>query len=288
MGLGQALGDGGLAGLAGSVVFVLILLPTVVAALQPLGLDAVTQPLSKLLETVTGLIPRLISAAIVVGVAVLIGRALANLVSALLAGVGLNSLPEKLGAAPLQLAGRSLSELAGTAVMVAVVTVAATQASEILGLPVLTGMVAALGATMAQLAVAAVLLVAGLFLASAAARALQASHLRNGMLLAQGARVLILFFTGALALHQAGLPGEIITIAFSAVFGALAIGAGVALGVGGRHAAGRVVDRVLASFDVPMAAPLPAPVTHPPRAPGTPDAPNAPISPDAPMAPPAA
>ena len=203
LGLGQALGEGGLAGMAGTVVYVLILLPTLVAALQPLGLDALTQPLSKLLETVTALIPRLISAAIVVGVAVLIGRALASLASAVLAGAGLDTLPEKLGAAPLRLAGRTLSELAGTAVMVAVVTVAITQASEILGLPVLTEMVATLGATMARLAVAGVLLVAGVFLASAAARSLLASGLRNARLLAGGARFAILFFTGALALRQA-------------------------------------------------------------------------------------
>lgn len=259
MGLAQALGDGGLAGLAGTVVYVLVLLPTLVAALQPLGLDALTQPLSKLLETVTSVIPRLVSAAILVGVAVLIGRALASLATAVLAGVGLDTLPEKLGAAPLRLAGRTLSELAGMAVMVAVVTVAITQASEILGLPVLTEMVATLGATTARLAVSLVLLVAGVFLASAAARALQASSLRNATLLAHGARVTILFFTGALALHQAGLPAEIVTIAFSAVFGALAIGVGVALGVGGRHAAGRVVDQLVASFEPPAPAPLSAP-----------------------------
>ncbi len=253
MGLAQALGEGGLAGLAGTVIYVLILLPTLVAALQPLGLDALTQPLSKLLETVTALIPRLISAAIVVGVAVLIGRALASLASAILSGLGLDTLPEKLGAAPLQLAGRSLSELAGTVVMVAVVTVAVTQASEILGLPILTEMVATLGATMARLAVALVLLVAGLFLASMAARSLLASGLRNARLLAGGARFAILFFASALALRQAGLPAEIVSIAFGAVVGALAIGVGVALGVGGRHAAARVVDSVVDSFELPAA-----------------------------------
>ncbi len=249
LGLAPALGEGGLAGIAGTVVYVLILLPTLVAALQPLGLDALTQPLSRLLETVTVLIPKLFSAAIVVGVAVLIGRALANLASALLAGLGLDTLPEKLGAAPLRIAGRPLSELAGTGVLVAVITVALTQASEILGLPILTEMVATLGAGAARVAVALVLLVAGVFLGSAAARALQASSLHNGRWLGHAARAAILFFAGALALRQAGLPAEIVSIAFGAVVGALAIGLGVALGVGGRHAAARVLDRVLASFD---------------------------------------
>ena len=45
-------------------------------------------------------------------------------------------------------------ELAGSAVMVAVVTVAITQASEILGLPILTQMLSSTGAAMVRLGVA--------------------------------------------------------------------------------------------------------------------------------------
>jgi len=261
LGLGTSLGADGLAGMAGNVVYVLILLPTLVAALQPLGLDALTNPLSRLLETITTLIPRLFSAAILVGVAVLIGRAVANLVSALLSGVGLDKLPEKVGAAPFQLGGRSLSELTGTLVMVGIVTVAAAQATEILGLPVLTEIVSIVGDAAARLVVALVLGLAGLMAASAAARTLQASGARNAGLLAHGARGAILFFTAALVLRQAGLPAEIVTIAFAAIVGALAVGVGVAIGVGGRHAAGRVVDGVVASFEAenPAAA---APATN--------------------------
>ena len=252
IGMSSALGPDGLAGIAGNVLYVLILLPTLVAALQPLGLDALTQPLSRLLETVTSTIPRLVSAGILVGVAVLIGRALATVASALLAGVGLDTLPERLGAAPLRLAGRTLSELAGSGVMVMVVTVALAQASDILGLPVLTQIVSTVGAAAGQVAVALVLLTAGIFLASVAARAIQASTLRNARLLAWMARGGILFFAAALALRQAGLPPEIVTLAFGGVVGALALGLGVAIGVGGRHAAGRVMDRFVASFDAPQ------------------------------------
>jgi Conserved TM helix len=209
----------------------------------------VTQPLSRLLETVISLIPKLLSAAILVGVAALIGRALATMVTALLAGTGLEKLPEKLGAAPLRVAGRSLSELAGTAVMVAVVTVAITQASEIIGLPVLTQMLASTGSAMVRLAVAGVIVVIALILASVAAQAIRARNTPNAAGLAVAARAAILFFAAALALHQAGLPAEIITIAFASVVGGVAIGLAVALGVGGRHVAARVLDRVAASFE---------------------------------------
>jgi hypothetical protein len=249
IGLASSLGKDGLAGVAGNVVFALLMLPTAVAALQPLGLDAVTQPLSKLLETVINLIPKLISAAVLVGLAALIGRALASLVSALLAGMGVNRLHEtlKLGA-PLRVAGRDPSELAGIAVLVACLMVAITQATEVLGLPVLTAMVASLGAALVRIGIGLVVFAVGAILATLAARAIEGSNTANAPLASLMARAAILFFAAALALHQAGLPPEIITIAFGAVVGGIAIGLAVAIGVGGRHVAGRVLERVEASF----------------------------------------
>jgi hypothetical protein len=254
LGLAASLGPEGLAGIAGQIVFVLLLLPTTLAALQPLGLDALTQPLSRLFDTLVNLVPKLLSATLVVGIAVLVGRALANLAAAALAAAGLDRLPERLGAAPLRLAGRSASELAGGAVMLAVVLVAVAQATEILGLPVLTEIVAVTGAALARLAVAAVVLFAGVLLASLAARALEAGTLPNARALAWAARAAILFFAGALALRQAGLPAEIVAIAFGAVVGAVAIAVAVAFGVGGREVAARVLDRVAASFEQRPAA----------------------------------
>jgi hypothetical protein len=268
MGLGTALGADGLAGMAGKVVFALLLLPTLVAALQPLGLDALTLPLSRMLEAVTGLIPKLISAAIIVGISVLIARTLASVVTATLTGMGLDKLPERMGSAPLEMGGRGLSDMAGTGVMLAVVMVAITQACEILGLPILTDMLGTLGATMTRLAVALVILGVGLLLASTAGRTLQASRLANAKGLAHAARAAILFFAAALALRQAGLPAEIVGIAFGAVVGGLAIGVAVALGLGGQHAAARVLERVASDFDsTPLAKPAAVPAS--PSAPAT-------------------
>lgn len=256
LGLAGSLGPEGLAGLAGRVVFALLLLPTLMAALQPLGMDALTQPLSRLFETLVNMVPKIISAALVVGIAVLIGRALANLAAAVLAGAGLDRLPSRMGMLPaegaspaVRFAGRLPSEWAGSAVMLALVVVAIAQATEILGLPVLTELVATAGAALARLAVAAVVLVAGLLLASLAARGIESGSLPNARAVAWAARGAILFFAGALALRQAGLPAEIVAIAFGAVVGAVAIAIAVAFGIGGREVAARAVERVAATFE---------------------------------------
>ena len=249
LGLASALGESGLAGLIGTIAFVLVLLPTVAAALQPLGLDSVTNPVSRMLDSVIGLIPKLASAAIIIVVAAVIGRSLADVTSALLAGIGLNDVPVRLGfKQELRVGGRRPSELAGVVVMVAVLLVAIGQACEVIGFAVLTQTVAVLGTVLAQLLVAALLFGAGWWLASLAARTIESSSVANAHVLAHVARGAILFFTAALAMRQAGLPAEIIAIAFGAAVGAIAVGVAVAFGVGGRHLAGRLLEDAAAAM----------------------------------------
>ncbi len=259
LGLGAALGERSLAGIAGTLLFALILLPTLVSVLQVLALDAVTRPVTHLLDSVVALIPKLLSAAITLALAALIGRALASAAAGLLAGLGLNRLPGKIGLpGDFAAGGREPAELAGTLVMAAVMLAALIQASEVLGFAALTAALAALGAALARLAAALVVLIVGLWLAHVAAQAVAADGAPRGRLLARGVRGVVLFFAGALALRQAGLPAEIVALAFGAVVGALALALAVALGVGGRHVAARWVERAAAAWDA--AAPA-APAT---------------------------
>jgi hypothetical protein len=242
IGLGHALGDSSLAGLGGSVVFALVLLPTVAAALQTLGLEVIARPVAHLLEQVIDLVPRLISAALIVAIGAVLGRLLAGLVTALLAGVGVNRLPAQLGMPPdVRVGGRDLAELAGGVVMVATLLLAVTQACEVLGFGVLTEAVASLGGVLARLLVALVVLGVGLWLGAVAARLVAASALSHAAALARAARAAILFFTAALALRQTGLPGDIISIAFGAVVCGAALAVALAAGLGGR----RVFERWL-------------------------------------------
>ncbi len=249
MGLATSLGEAGLAGMVGKVVFLLILLPTVIAALTPLGMETLTQPLARLLDSILNFVPRLISAAIVILIAVLVGRALASVVGAVSSASGLNEWPAKLGSKPVQIGGRSLSDLLGLGVMVGIVVIAVAQATELLGLPILTHLVSDAGAAMARLATAGLVFIGGLVLCALAGRAIRTSGLANANGVAFVARAAILAFAGALALRQAGLPAEIVAMAFGAAVGAIAIALAVAFGVGGRHVAARVAERWAASFD---------------------------------------
>ncbi|WP_338413035.1 mechanosensitive ion channel [uncultured Sphaerotilus sp.] len=246
MGLSTSLGEGGLAGLVGSLVFSLIMLPVLAAALEPLGLDAVTQPVSNLLDTVIALIPKIAASAVIVAVAALIGRAVAGITTGVLSGMGFNKLSQHLGLGEMGRAGaRTPSELAGSVVMFAIVSVAVMQACEVLGFAILTKLVVNLGAVLAGVAVAGVVMIGGLWLSNWVAGLIRAGSAVNAPALANLVRGAILFFTAALALRQAGLPGDIVGIAFGSVVGAIAVGAAVAVGVGGRHLAGRLLEEAV-------------------------------------------
>lgn len=250
LGLGQALGENSLAGIAGNAVFAFILLPTVSAALDALGLEVISKPVSHLLEQVIDLIPKLIAAALIVAIGALLGRLLASLVTALMAGAGVNELPARLGMpADVRLGGRDPSELAGGIAMAAVLLLAVTQACEVLGFAVLTNAVSALGGALTQLVVAIVVLIAGLWLGAAAARVVAASQAPRAALLGRLARAAILFFTVALALRQAGLPGDIVAIAFAVVVGSIGLAAAIALGTGGREVAARLLESAATSLE---------------------------------------
>jgi hypothetical protein len=67
------------------------------------------------------------------------------------------------------------------------------------------------------------------------------------------ARVAILFFVVPMALRQAGLPTEIVSLGFGSILGALTVAAAIAFGIGGRNAAGRILDNVTKSLTEPKA-----------------------------------
>lgn len=275
MGIATALGPAGLAGVASKVVFALILLPVVAAALQPLQLDSVTQPVSRLLETVMALIPRLIVAAVIVAIAALIGRALGDLVRGLLFGIGFDAAPRRLGLQRTARPGsRTASELAGQLVAFTVVYIAFMQACEVIGFGVLTESVSQLGAALVRMATGLALMVVGLWLAAVASGAILSSCGSNARVLAYAARGAVLFLAAALALRQMGLPSEIVAMAFGSVVFALAVAFALAVGFGGRGVAATLLEQAARPFVAPSARSFVAPTSEATPEPASADAPR--------------
>lgn len=268
VGLTSATNRFSLSGLAGTIVYVLILIPAAIAALNALDIDAISDPAISMLEQILNFIPLLLAAGIVLTVFYFIGRFVGELVTNLLSSAGFDSVLEVLGlpdisspepatptaypdpatgvvepgsttlqVPPTRSSGKSPSEVAGLVVLVAIVLFGAVTATEILQLDQLTLIVRAIMEIAGQVLVGVLIFGIGIYIANLSFRLIKSSSSSSSNTLAQAARVAILAFVGAMALGQMGVAPNIVNLAFGLLLGAVAIAIAIAFGLGGREVA---------------------------------------------------
>jgi len=243
VGLARVLGAQGISGVLGLVVYILILIPVLIASLNSLALEAVTQPASNMLNTLLAALPAIFAAVLVLVLAFVVGRVIAGLITNLLAGVGFNAVLSQLGLGSRPGAGgRTPSEIFGFLVLVTVMLFATIEAARQLGFVLLAELVADFTVFAGHVVLGLVIFGIGLYLADLASRTLRASGAVQAGLMAMTARLAIIVLSGAMALRQMGLANEIISLAFGLLLGAVVVALALALGLGGREIAARELN----------------------------------------------
>jgi hypothetical protein len=244
VGLSQVLGRQSLSGLVGLLAYIFILVPVLISALSALQIEAVTRPATNMLDTFLAAIPNIFAAAVVLAIAYIVGRLISSLVTNLLAGIGFDTVPARLGlTSGMPTVGRRTpSEIVGALVLVAVMLFATVEAFRLLNFTALADLLAELVQLGGQVVLGLIVLAIGAYLANLAAELIRSSGTSNAGLLALVARVAILVLAGAMALRQMGIANEIVNLAFGLLLGALAVAAALAFGLGGRKVAGRELD----------------------------------------------
>src|SRR3989344_5418589 len=97
VGLGQVLGSQTLSGMLGRIAYVLVLIPVLIASLHALGLEAITQPASNMLNTILAAVPSIFAAVLVMAFAYILGRIVGGLVTNLLVNIGFDKVLVMLG-----------------------------------------------------------------------------------------------------------------------------------------------------------------------------------------------
>jgi len=251
----------GLSDLLGMILYVIILLVTLVAALDELSITALSEPTTELLTSIISAIPNLIGAALIVIIAYAVARLLMTLVTDLLRGIGFDSLPERLG---LGWSGtRSPSQLLGYLLFIVVMIYAASAAVELLGSVFLVETLDTFTAFFWRVVLAVVIFAIGLYLARLAYNTIISTGTDYALFLARVARVAIIVFAAAFGLREIGVANDIINMAFGITLGALGIAVALALGLGfglgSKEIAGREVDKFLSSLRTEGAASNPNP-----------------------------
>jgi hypothetical protein len=83
--------------LGGTLAFILVIVPTLIAALDALRIEAISAPLTRMLDVMLQAVPNVLAAAAILLLAWFIGRFVAGLVARLLANLGFDRLPERVG-----------------------------------------------------------------------------------------------------------------------------------------------------------------------------------------------
>jgi hypothetical protein len=247
--LAPVLGKQKLSGVLGLIVYILVLIPILVAALQTLKLEAVTQPASRMLEMILAALPNIFAAALILVISYIIGRIVAGLVSNLLEGLGFNRILPRLGI------GKEISEgtwtpssVIGYLVLLGIMLFALIEAAERLEFGMVAGIFSQFAVLAGHIILGLIIFAIGLFLANVFYNAILATSASQSRFLAASARIAIIILAGAMALRQMGLANEIINLAFGLILGAIAIAVAVAFGMGGREIAGRELNEWINSM----------------------------------------
>ncbi len=229
-----------------NIVFIIIIIPFAIAALDALQIPSISQPATSMLNEFMGTIPNIIAASIILAVFFYGGRFVTTLLGDLLKSLGTDQMAENLGVNRLigieRSTSRTLSQLAFFFIMFFGVITAVNK----LGFMPLTEILETILGHVGSIFFGMIIFAAGSFLANIAYKTLQKEGESSFIpSLVKGA-VLALFF--AMGLRTMGFANEIVHLAFGLILGAIAVAFALSFGLGGQKAAGELMSDMLKKF----------------------------------------
>ncbi len=214
-----------------NVIYGVVILVVVTAALDGLGISAISEPADEIVATIFAEIPYILAAIVVIGVGVFIANLVANLLESLLKSVGADTLIEKVtGDATKNL---SLSKGISLVVKYVLVIIFVVEGIDILGLPVLSNVGAAIIGYMPEVLSVVIILAIAVFAASTAESAL-AKRCPTAKVAAVAVKAAIYVLAAFLCLSQLGVASAIVESTFILIVAAVAVAFALSFGIGGR------------------------------------------------------
>lgn len=230
--------------LVGTLIYTVIVLLTIVQALETLAIDTISRPATEMIELVFSSVPNVIGAGLLLAVSYIVARLVGDMVKNLLESAGFDNIPARLGLT-LEME-RSLSEWASWIIIVGTMLLAALPAAEMLGFTALTDIVAAFIAFGGQILVGIIVLTIGIFIANFARDVMLDAG--QSSFAATFVRAAVLVLVTGMALQAIGIGEDIVQLAFGIGLGAIGIAAALAFGLGGRETAGRELEQFVQSM----------------------------------------
>jgi len=236
-----------LSGMIGNIAFILILIPTIITALEKLDLKGISDPAISMLHHVLSLIPNIAVAVILILAGLWLGKWVEKMVSQMLWRLRFNNIFHHMGIGSLnpEQSKYNLSQIVGMIAKIVIVLLFTVEALQIVHLEFLVTLATGVIAYLPMLLAALVILGIGLYLGHLVERILQnvlkSSYSRT---LAAVGKYAIFAITVFMALDQLGVAHSIVNAAFILVLGGVALAFGLAFGLGGREFASKYLDKL--------------------------------------------
>jgi hypothetical protein len=240
-----------LARAVGILAFAIVIIPAAIAAFEVLQIEAISGPAINMLNQILAAIPRILTAALWIGIAFILGRFVKTIIEAVLPPTGFDDALRTTGVVP---ATTTPSRIVGTIAMIAIILAASIEAAKQLGggtVAIFLAQVTELGA---KVIFGTMIIVVGVFLARIVANLVGSGTGEGGYAQTIVRYAIIALFT-AIGLTFMGLADQIVMLAFGLILGSAAVATALAFGLGGREAAARFLERRADADSSPPAAP---------------------------------
>ena len=229
----------------GLLVFIAVFLPSLIAALDALKIEAISRPATEMLGKLMLAVPNIVAAGLILVITWLVARFASQLLASLLAALGFDTLPAR-----VQLAHAfettSASQTVGRVVLFFAMLFATVEAAAQLGFRQVSDIVASFIRFGGDILLGSAILVIGFWLANVAHDAIDRASGARTQGLARLGRYAILALVIAMGLRAMGIADDIVNLAFGLTLGAVAVAFALSFGLGGREAAGKLMDHWLA------------------------------------------
>lgn len=236
-----------LSSVAGLLVFVAVFLPAVIAALDAMKIEAISKPAINMLNMILAAVPHIIAAALILVITWFVASFASRLLATLLSTIGFDNLPRHAGLAHA-FEKTPASVFVGHIALFFAMLFAFVEASNQLGFTQVGSIVDTFIRFGGDVLLGSVILAIGFWLANLAHEAIDRASGPKTKSLARIVRFAILGLVLALGLRAMGIANDIVNLAFGLTLGAVAVAVALSFGLGGREAAGKLVEDWLSKF----------------------------------------
>lgn len=233
-----------LASILKNIVFIIIFIPILIAALNILNMDAISVPATAMLSQFLSSIPKIIMAVLIVIIFIVGARFVSSLVKDLLTSMNVNEFAKNIELDRI-LGNSNIVSIIGKLVYFFIALFGIMTAVEKLEFQQLTDILSTISSYAGKIIFGLVILAIGNWIATIAYK----SFSKNNKFVGAIIRVAIIAIFLAIGLRSMGIADDIINLAFGITLGTVAVTIALSFGLGGREAAGKQMQRILDKFN---------------------------------------